>query len=62
MIFLILQKKADLKDKLKNLNKKFTTNKVKHFLLESELKKLQDKIEKLEIYDSSFLLAKCLSP
>ena len=50
MILLILY------DKLKNLNKKVTSNKSKHLLVEHKLKKLQDKIEKLQIYDSSLFI------
>ena len=34
-------KKTDFDDKLKNLNKKVTSNKTKHLLVENELKKLQ---------------------
>ena len=40
-------KKADFNYKLKNLNKKITSNKSKHLLVENEQKKLQDKTEKL---------------
>ena len=41
MILLISQKKSDFDDKLKNLNKKLTSNKTKHLLVENEFKKLQ---------------------
>ena len=34
-------KKTNFADKLKNLNKKVTSNKSKHLLIENELKKLQ---------------------
>ena len=34
-------KKTDFHGKLKNLNKKVTSNKTKHFLVENQLKKLQ---------------------
>ena len=37
-------KKRDFDEKLKNLNKKVTSNKSKHLLVESELKKLLDEI------------------
>ena len=33
--------KTDLADKLKNLNKKVTSNRIKHLLIENELKKLK---------------------
>ena len=33
--------KTDSDDKLRNLNKKFTSNKTKHLLVENEFKKLQ---------------------
>ena len=36
-----LVNKADFNDKLKNLNKKITSNKAQHVLVENELKKLQ---------------------
>ena len=49
-------KKTDFDDKLKNLNKKVTSNKSKHLLVENELKKLQDKIEKLQTYDPSLFI------
>ena len=38
-------KKADFNVQLKDLNKKVTSNKSKHLLVENELKKLQDKNE-----------------
>ena len=37
-------KNTNLDDKLKNLNKKVTSNKSKHVIIENEFKKLQDKI------------------
>ena len=40
-------KKGDFNYKIKNLNKKITSNKSKHLLVENEQKKLQDKTEKL---------------
>ena len=45
-------KKTNFSDKIKNLNKKVTSNKSEHLLVENELKKLQDKIEKLQTFDS----------
>ena len=36
-------KKTDFDDKLKNLNKKATSNKTKHVLVENELDKLSEK-------------------
>ena len=44
-------KKADIDDKLKNLNTKVTSSKSKHLIVGNELKKLQT-------YDSSLLLVK----
>ena len=49
-------KKTDFDDKLKNLNKKVTSNKSQHLLVENEFKKLQDKIEKLQTFDSSLFI------
>ena len=40
-------KRTDFDDKLKNSNKKVTSNKLQHVLVENELRKLQDEIEKL---------------
>ena len=37
-------KKTDFDDKLKNLDKKITSNKTKHVLLENELNKLSEKV------------------
>ena len=48
---------TDFHDKLKNLNKKATSNKSKHLQVENQLKKLQDKIGKLQTYDSSLFVA-----
>ena len=42
-----LVEKANCEDKLKNSNKKVTSNISKHLLVENEFKKLQDKIEKI---------------
>ena len=50
---LISLKKADFDDKLKNVNKKVTSNKSKHLPVENEFKKLPDKIEKSQKYNSS---------
>ena len=44
-------------DKLKDLKMKLTSNKSKHLLVENELKKLQDKIGKLQTYDSSLFVS-----
>ena len=49
-------KMTDCHDKLKTLNKKVNSNKSKHLLDEKELKKIHDKIEKLQIYDSSLFI------
>ena len=46
-------KKTDLDDKLKNLNKKLSSNKTKHVLIENEFKKIQT-------FDSVFLLVKVI--
>ena len=46
-------KTEDFNDKLKELNKNATSNKLKHLLIENEFKKLQDKIENLITCDSS---------
>ena len=45
---------ADFDDKLKNLNRKVTSNKSKHLLVENELKELQDKDSSLFIGRSDF--------
>ena len=45
---------ADFDDKLKNLNKKVTSNKSKHLLVENELKKLQHLIQVLFNDESYF--------
>ena len=47
-------KKTDFDDKLKNLNKKITSNKAKHVLVENELKKLQTFDSSLFIVQSFF--------
>ena len=46
-------KKADFYEKLKNLNKKITSNKTKHVIAENELNKLQT-------FDSSLYWSKLL--
>ena len=51
-----LVRKKDFDDKLKNLNKKVTSNKSKHLLVENELKILQDKMERLQTFDSSLFI------
>ena len=45
-------KKTDLDDQL-HLDKKVTSNISKHLLIENESKKLQDKVKKLQTFDSS---------
>ena len=47
-------KNTDFDDKLKNLNKKITSNKTKHVLVENELKKLQTIDSSLFIGQSYF--------
>ena len=47
-------KKTDFDDKLKNLNKKVTSNKTKHLLVENEFKKLQTFDSSLFIGQSYF--------
>ena len=42
MTLLISQKKTDFDDKLKNLNKEFTSNKAKHVLVKNESNKLKE--------------------
>ena len=42
----------------KNLNKEVTPNKSKHSLVENEFKKLRDKIEKLQTFDSSLFIGR----
>ena len=42
----------------KKTNKKVISNKSKHVQVENELKKLKDKIEKLQTFDSSLLMVK----
>ena len=48
-------KRTDLDDKLKNLNKKVTSNKSTHLLIENEFKELHDEIEKLKTYNYLFI-------
>ena len=47
--------KTDFDERLKNLNKRITSNKTKHVLVENEFKKLQT-------FDSSLFIGKSLSP
>ena len=42
MTLLISQKKTDFDDKLKNLNKEFTSNKAKHVLVKNESNELKE--------------------
>ena len=49
-------KKTDFDDKLKNLNKKNTSNKIKHALFENEFKKLQTFDSSLFINQSHFFI------
>ena len=49
-------KETDFDDKLKHLNKNVISSKSKHSLVEYELKKLQDKTEKLLTYDSNLFI------
>ena len=49
-------KETDFDDKPKNLDKKVTSSKSKHVPVENELKKIQDKIEKSQTYDSSLFI------
>ena len=49
-------KEAFFDGKPKNINKKVTSNKTKHLLIESKLKNLQDKMKKLQTYDSCFFI------
>ena len=49
-------KMTDCHEKQKKLNKKVNSNKSKHLLDENELKKIHDKIEKLQIYDSCLFI------
>ena len=49
-------KETDFDDKPKNLDKKVTLSKSKHVPVENELKKIQDKIEKSQTYDSSLFI------
>ena len=47
---------ADFDDKFKKLNKNITSNKSKHLLVRNKFKKLQDKIEKIQTFDSSHFI------
>ena len=49
-------KNRDFDDKSKDLKMKLTLNKSKHLCLKMNKKKLQDKIEKLQTYDSSLFI------
>ena len=49
-------KKTCFDNKLKNLNKKVTSNKLKHLPVENEFEKLQHKIDKLQTFDSSLFI------
>ena len=51
-----LVRKTDFDDKLKNLNKKITSNKTKHVLVKNEFKKLQIFDPSLFIGQSSILM------
>ena len=54
MIIANFLKRTDFDDKLKNLNKKVTSNKTKHLLVKGELKKLQTFESSLFIGQSYF--------
>ena len=57
MILLIsLKKNTDFDDKLRNLDKKVTSNITKQEYVKNEFKKLQDWIEKLHTFDSSLFI------
>ena len=53
-----LVRKTDFDDKLKNLNKKVTSNKTKHVLVENELNGVSEKIKLLSTKDFDFLLGR----
>ena len=53
-----LVRKTDFDDKLKNLNKKVTSNKTKHVLVENELNEVSEKIKLLSTKDFDFLLGR----
>ena len=55
-VILDFVKYTDFYDKLKNLNKKVTSDKSKHLLVENQLKQLQDKIKKVQTYGSSLFI------
>ena len=51
-------KKTDFDGKLKNWNKKVTSNKTKHMLVESELNELSEKVKLLSANSYSFSLSR----
>ena len=53
-----LVKKTDFDDKLKHLNKKVTSNKTKHVLVERKLNEVFGKAELLSTKDNRFLLGR----
>ena len=53
-----LVRKTDFDDKLKNLNKKVTSNKTKHVLVENELNEVSEKIKLLSTKGFDFLLGR----
>ena len=50
--------KTDFDDKIKNLNKKITSNKTEHVLVETELNELTKKVKLLATKDYSFFLGR----
>ena len=48
-------------DELTNLDKKATSNKSEHVPVENELKKLQDKTEKIHTYDTKLFISQSYS-
>ena len=53
-----MAKKTDFDDKLKNFNKKVTSNKTKHWLVENELNELSEKVKLLSTKGYRFLLGR----
>ena len=53
-------KKTDFDDKLKNLNKKFTSNKTKHVLVGNELNKLLEKVKQYQQKIIVFYQVECI--
>ena len=43
-------------EKLININKKVTSNKIKHVLIQNELKPEQEEMNKLQTFDSSLFI------